>query len=182
MSEFVLEKPLWVGIFGAILTVLAVQWWINSGRSEAIRTAIGTLLLTLVLVGTGCLIETEQESLRTMLYQTANDLQNNRKSDVLNAIYSNPTEQVIAAKKYVDEGTYTFDAASIKKIHSIEVSGPKSARRAIVKMNVYVEGRFDGYAAKVPRYVEVTLYRVGDRWLVYDFTHNQPLAGFKIDP
>lgn len=182
MLEFVLEKPLWVGILGGILTVVAVQWWISSGRREAIQIAIGTLLLTLVLVGAGCLIETEQESLRTMLYQTADDLQNNRKLEVVNAIYSHPTEQVIAAKKYVEEGTYTFDAASIKKLHSIEFSGPQSARRAIVKMNVFVEGRFDGYAAKVPRYVQVTLYRVGDRWLVYDFTHDQPLSGFKIDP
>jgi hypothetical protein len=182
MIEFVLEKPLWVGILGAILTVVAIQWWIRSGRREAMLLAIGILMLTFAFVSAGNLIETEQESLRTMLYQTADDLKNNRKSEVTTAIYTNPTEQVVAAKRYIEEGTYTFEAASIKKIHSIEFSGPKSARRAIAKMNVFVEGRFDGYGAKVPRYVEVTLYRVGDQWLVYDFTHDEPLSGFKIDP
>lgn len=182
MLELVLEKPVWVGILGGILTVVAAYWWISSGRREAIQIAVGTLLLTLILVSVGCFIETEQESLREMLYRAADDLQNNRKSDVANAIYSNPTERVVTAKRYLDEGTYTFEAASIKKLHSIEFSGPESARRALVKMNVFVEGRFDGYVAKVPQYVEVTLYRVDNRWLVYDFTHDQPFAGFKLDP
>jgi hypothetical protein len=182
MVEFVLESSWWVGAVGAILTVAAIQWWISSGRREALQIAIGTLLVTLVLVGVGYLIETEQESLRSMVYQTADHLQNNRNSEVVKAIYNHPTEQVLAAKRYIDEGKHTFDAASIKKLHSIDFSGPSSARRAIVKMNVYVEGRFDGYLVKVPRYVEVTLYRVGDRWLVYDFTHDQPLSGFKVDP
>ncbi len=182
MVEFVLENPLGVGIVGGILTAVAIQWWFSTGSREAIPIAIAITLFSLVLVGVGFLIETEQELLRKMLFQTANDLQYNRKAELVNAMYRHPSERVIAAKRYIEEGAYTFDAASIKKLHSIEFSGPESARRAIVKMNVYVEGRFEGYLAKVPQYVEVTLYRVGDHWLVYDFTHDQPLSGFKIDP
>ncbi len=182
MLELIFEKPWWVGIMGAILTVVAAQWWINSGRREAIQIAIGTLLLTFILIAVGVWVETEQETLRAMLYQTADDLQNNRKDKVASAIYSDPSEQVVAAKKYLNDGVYAFDVATIKKLHSIDISGPKSARRALVKMNVFVEGRFSGYTAKVPQYVEVTLYRDGDRWLVYDFTHDQPFAGFKVDP
>jgi len=182
MLELILESPWWVGIVGGILTVAAGQWWIGSGRREAIQVAIGTLLVTLILVAIGVLVETEQESLRAMLYQTADDLQNNRASEVAAAIYGTPSSQVIVARDYLDEGLYKFEVASIKKLHALEIAGPQSARRALAKMNVFVEGRFNGHRLKIPQYVEVTLYRVDDRWLVYDFTHDQPFAGFKIAP
>ena len=182
MLELVLERPLWVGVVGTILTIVAVQWWISSGRREAIQIAIAALVVSLMLVAIGVLVETEQESLRGMLYRTADDLQNNRKPEVASAIYSTPSEQVIAAKQYLNEGSYVFEIASIKKVHSIEFSGPQSTRRALVKMNVFVEGNFNGYAAKIPQYVEVTLYRVKDHWFVFDFTHDDPFAGFKLEP
>jgi hypothetical protein len=161
---------------------MAAQWWISSSRREAIQIAAGALVLTVLLVAISLRVETEQESLRAMLYETADHLQNNRKSQVAAAIYSTPSAPVVSARDYLNEGLYTFETASIKKIHSIDLSGPKSSRRALVKMNVFVEGTFNGYTVKVPQYVEVTLYRVNHQWLVYDFTHDQPFTGFKIDP
>ena len=157
----------------------AAVWWLNSGRREAILVAIGTLVLTLGLVALGVWVETEQESLRAMLYQTADDLQKNRKSQVIAAIYELPTDAVIEAKGLLNQKSYTFEYAAIKKIHSLEISGPPLARRAIVKMNVFVEGTLGGYKAKAPQYVEVTLYRVNDRWLVYDFIRENPMVGIQ---
>jgi len=179
MLDMVLEKPWIVGILGGVATVAAAIWWLNSGRREAIVVSILALCLTLGLVGIGVWIETEQEALRSMVYQTANDLQNNRKTEILAAIYESPSDAVTEAKALLNERVYSFEVASIKKIHSIEFSGPASARRAIVKMNVFVEGTFGSHKIKVPQFVEVTLYRVNDRWLVYDFIRDQPFAGFQ---
>ncbi len=177
--ETVFENPWLVGIVGGLITIAAAVWWLNSGRREGILVAIGVLVLTLGLVALGIRVETEQESLRVMLYQTADDLQNNRKNQIMTTIYELPTDAVIEAKGLLNQKSSTFEYAAIKKIHSIEFSGPPSARRAIVKMNVFVEGTFGGYQAKAPQYVEVTLYRVNDRWLVYDFLRDNPMVGIQ---
>lgn len=179
MIELVLEKPWLVGVFGGALTLAAFQWWLSTARREAIQTTGVIFIVTVALVTMGVLVETEQESLRAMLYQTADDLKNNRKSEVLSAIYDRPSEEVVEAKKFINEEIYRFEEASIKKLHAIELSGPQFERRALVKMNVFIQGQFGGMTAKIPRYVELTLYRVEDRWFVYHFTHDQPLAGFQ---
>lgn len=179
MLETVLENPSLVGILGGLITTAGAIWWLNSGRREGILIAISALVLTLGLVALGIRVETEQESLRAMLYQTADDLQNNRKSEIMATIYDLPSDAVIEAKGLLNQKSTTFSHAAIKKIHSLEISGPPSARRATVKMNVFVEATFGGYQAKAPQYVEVTLYRVNDHWLVYDFLRDNPMVGIQ---
>lgn len=179
MLEIVLESPWVVGAIGALLTVVAAYLGLRSGRPGGLWAAAAALVLTLLLVAIGVWVETEQESLRAMIHRTASDLQNNRRAEVIAAIYDNPTDEVLEARRLLEQKIYRFDFAAVKKIHEIKISGLKSERRAQVKMNVFVEGQFGSYKLKVPRFVELTLYRVGDRWLVYDFKHDQPFAGFQ---
>ncbi len=162
--------------FGAILLI----GWIRSGQTEALYAALAIGVATAILFGVGWSIETENEGLRRMLFKTADDLENNRYEAVLATFYDRPEEAVIAARSMLESKKYLFTAARIKKIHSIEFAGPNEARRAVVRMNVFVEGTFHSYQAAVPRYVELSLFRVGKEWKVVNFTHQDAFEGFKV--
>ena len=78
MIETILEQPWWVGILGAIVTIGIGVAWLQSGRREIGWGAVGALILTIILVAVGLVVETERESLRRMIYATAEDLENAR--------------------------------------------------------------------------------------------------------
>lgn len=178
--ETILEQPWGVAIVGGLMSLVLLIGWIKTGQNEAMYAGLGLAVLTAVLFAVGWSIETENESLRKMLFATADDLENNRYEAVLATIYDRPGDEVITARSMLESKKYLFTAARIKKIHSIVFEGPQETRRAVVRMNVFVEGTFHSYQVAVPRYVELTLYRVGKEWKVFDFTHQDAFEGFKV--
>jgi hypothetical protein len=179
MLDLILEQPIVVVALGGLVSIALLFGWLQTGQKGPLFTALGVALITAVLATIGFRIETENESLRAMLYKTADDLENNRISEVTAVIYAKPSDDVIQARSMLETKKYVFTAARIKKIHEIDFSGPASERRAVVRMNVFVEGTFFGYTASVPRFVEITLYRVDGRWQVHHFIHDDPFEGFK---
>jgi hypothetical protein len=179
MIPFILENPIGVAVIGGAAVLFALVAWLQTGQSKVLYVVLATIAVTAILVTVGVKIETEPESLRKMLYETANDLENNRFPDVIRAMCESPSEAVRNAKTLLETNKYVFSGARVKRIHTIDFSGPAAERRAMVKMNVFVEGRLGGFQGGIPRYVELTLNRVGQKWKVSDFSHADAFEGFK---
>ncbi len=179
MIPFILENPIGVAVVGAGAALLALVVWMQTGQSKVLYLLLAAIVVTVILVMIGMKVETEPESIRKMLYQTASDLENNRFPAVIGAIYESPSQAVLNAKSLLETNKYIFSAARVKRIHTIEFSGPATKRRAAVKMNVFVEGRLGAFQGGIPRYVELTLDRVGQNWKVSDFSHADAFEGFK---
>ncbi len=179
MIEFIFENPIGVALVGAGLALLAFITWVQTGESKILYLFLAILVISIALVGVSWRVVTEREELTAMIYQTASDLENNRFSAVIEAMYERPSEAVLNAKSLLKTEKYVFSAARVKKIHKMSFSGPVDRRQGLVTMNVFVEGRLGSFQGGIPRYVELTLVRINGEWKVTDFSHADAFEGFK---
>jgi hypothetical protein len=176
---WILEQPLTLVCLGVLAVVACLIAWYQSGRVEAAYAALLLLPATAGLVALSYLVETEQESLRQMLFQSAHLLENNRLEEAESGIYDRPSEAVLAARDLLRAKTCRFEAVRIKKIHAMEVSGPALGRRAKVSMNAFVEAQLQGQQVRLPIYIEAILYRVDEQWKLYDLSYDRPTRGWR---
>jgi hypothetical protein len=179
LIELILEKPGWVLAAAVAASLIALWSWIQTGQSKLLYLSAGVLAFGGILFAVGSYVETEQEFVRKFVFDTAASLEANQFDRVRASIYDRPSPAVLSAVAMLDSKNVHFDAARVKKIHSLEFSGPESARRAQIKMNVFVEGLIANHQLKVPAYVEVVLYKVDGQWKVQDFRYDHPMEGFK---
>ncbi len=71
----------------------------------------------------------EREQCTREIYEVAAAVEQNLKSQVLASIYAKPTEAVRAAEAIYEKSE--FKQASITKLHSLEITGPNTARKPI---------------------------------------------------
>lgn len=177
MIETILESPWVVLAVGLVCSFAFFQVWLQMARTEGLWLSGGTLILSIALVVLGVYTETEKEVTIREVTQMASDLEKNFQDKISAAIYSKPTQEVIAAHELYKRSD--FRQATITRIHSIEITGPTSARKAEIKMNVFIEASLGGMQVRAPRYVELTLYFVDKHWRVYDFKHADAFQGLK---
>ena len=177
MIDLILESPFIVAVIGSVI-VLALLWlWLQTGRIALLWTAIATLAIFAGLYILGNTIETDRENLTKMLDATTAELRNNEFEKLKNRIHPAADVPVRNLVQYA-EG-FHFDYAAIKKVHEMSFSGQKPDEKAVVKMNVVVEVTGHGIHQTIPRYVELTLYRVEDQWLIFDVRHEEPTYAFR---
>ncbi len=177
MIEMILERPSIVAIAGLVV-VLATLWtWLQSGNKLVIWVALALFLLFAGLTLTGYFVQTDKEQLVTWLDQTAQELESNQFDVVRKKFHPGGDSAVAMLESW--ENRLVFSYARIKRIHSIEFDGPSANLHAKVKMNVLVDVQFQGNEQKIPRYVELSLYRVNGQWLVAGLRHEEPTYGFK---
>jgi hypothetical protein len=177
MIDFILENPwivLGVGLAVAVGVLIA---GLQSGRLGLLWAAGGAVILAFALCYLGHAVVTERESVVAMLTETAAAMERNDHAAVFEAIYPNPSAVVLASKQSLP--FLKIEAFQITKIFEIQFSGATSARRAKVALNVVLKGSHRDFQLNVPRYLEIVLYRLKGKWLVYDYTDADPMQGFK---
>ena len=177
MIDTVLERPISVGIIGGIFSIAALWLWLQTSMKPLLYLGLASILLTFVATSSGISIETPLEQLLRYLEETAAELQKNEIDKVIAKIH--PAATFGLRELETTAQSLQFEIASIKKIHQIIIAEGKPSPKAIVKCNVFVELIFQGSRFKIPRYVELTLYQVDGKWLVYDVIHKEPTYGFK---
>ena len=175
--DILFESPLLVGGIGIAVLAATIFGFVQTGSKAALYAAIGILLLTVLLVFISLRVETEKEQLTSFIHQTASELENNNHAAILSRIHPNANTTV--GRAAAEMPRYEFTVADVTRIHELEIRSSAQPPTAIVKMNVVVEGTFDGFSGRVPRYVEISLEKVGDRWLVTDYQHDEPTKGFR---
>lgn len=176
--QFLLENSWMVGGLGFAISLATAYGWIQTGRKEALFAAAGILVLTIILIVVSMQVETDGEAIRKMIYQTADDVENNRRDAVLKRIHPSAVEILERARAEIQN--YEFNRADVTQIHEITVNSKAQPAQATVKMNIIAGGSFSGFTSNgVPRYVEFTLYKSGKEWMVFDYSHSEPLAGFR---
>lgn len=176
MTEFLFETPYIVGFIGALLTGLSLFGWIQTGNKFAAYAGLGFLLLTVLVVLMNVYVVTDRETIRVVLSQTAQELEENRFEAIKKRIHPDHTQQVATAMTLLPR--IKFDVATVTRVHSIEMSKLGNKPTARVRMNVYVEVQSDVMPAKVPRWVQVDLEKAGKEWLVVDFVHKEATFEF----
>jgi hypothetical protein len=176
---WIFEQPLTLVGLGVLGVVACVIAWYQSGRAEAAYAALLLLPVTAGLVAWSYLVETEHESLRHMLFQSARLLENNQLEEAESGIYDRPSEAVLAARDLLRAKACRFEAVRIKKIHTMELSGPDLGRRAEVSMNAFIEANLQGQQIKLPIYIEAVLYRVDGQWKLFDLSYDRPNRGWR---
>jgi hypothetical protein len=176
MSEYFFEHPYIIGTLGALLTGLSLFGWIQTGNKVAVYLALGTLVLTSFLVWLNLYVETDREQIHAVLKETAAELQDNRFEAVKNRIHPDHTQQVASAISMLPR--LKFEVARITGVHAIDLSKVGKNPAARVRMNVYVEVQTDFMPGKIPRWVQLDLEKLNDRWLVIDFQHKEATFEF----
>ncbi len=176
MLEYVVDHPLWIGFFGLFIAGATFLGWIQTGNKLALGTALSAALLTILALAYSYGTESEKEKIEGMLHQTASDLEDNRFDAVYARIHRSAPE--LRSRAESELRRYRFSMAKVTRIKKIEIDEKHAPPMAKVEMNVVVEGSFDGFTGKAPRFVELYLYKEGSNWLVYDYSHREPMAGF----
>lgn len=177
MSTLLLENPLLVGFLGAVLTMLAGFAWLQTGRRSILQATVGMLALTIVLVLINVNITSERERIEAILYTVADALGKNDLPAIYSAIHPTAAETVKQAKAELPK--YKFSEARVTGIKDIQVNFTTKPATAIAEFNVFVAVTFQGNKFDVRRFVRVYFMQHEERWLVHDYEHFEPTAGFR---
>ncbi len=177
MVQLFLESPIVLGVGGLCAAGLAGFFWTQTGNKPAGWTAIALLLLTLGLVALSVQIETDQEKITSMLHNVASGLQRNDHAYVIRHIHPEASATVQRAKTELPR--YKFSEARVTRIKAITVDATRKPETAVAEFNVVVALTFDGYSGQVPRFIKLYLAKSDGVWLVRDYEHSEPTAGFR---
>ncbi len=177
MIQFLLESPVSIVIVGFSCAILAGFIWTQTGSKPAAITAVTLALLTLGLVVFSLQVETDRERITRMLDEVANALQRNDRDFVLSHIHPQAATTVQRAKAELPR--YNFSEARVTRIKSIMVDASRQPETAVAEFNVLVALTVEGFNGRVPRFVKLYLAKHEGRWLVRDYEHAEPTAGFR---
>lgn len=177
MLNFFLESPVYIAIVGLIATVICLVAWINSAHKAALWATVASVIVTLILLVVEQSVVTYQEEIVGQLHEVADHLANNRRDQAIASIHPAAIQTIQQAKAELPK--YEFSEARVTAIHRIEIDGEAKKPRAVARFNVFVALSVSGQTYRIPRFVEVTLYREDGRWYVYHYRHAEPTAGLR---
>lgn len=177
MKELLLGSPMIIGIAGLAIAALAGFYWSQTGYKAALATAVGIAIVTLLLIIMGLQLETDREKVEKTLHSVAAALQRNDYEAVYSVIHPSATAGVARARAELPN--YEFDEARVTHIKIIKIETSRKPKTAIAEFNVRVGLKFQGQNFNIPRFVKVYFVKEGDRWLVRDYEHYEPTAGFR---
>ncbi len=168
--QTILESPWIVGLMGLFVAGLCFFLWTQFGNRSWLAATVGVVVATVVMLIVSLSVRTDREQITEMLHDVGAALQRNDHAFVLARIHPQASEAVQRAKSELN--SYHFTEARVTRIKSIEIDADDAVAQFNVMVNVKEFGR------RVPRFVKVYLKRVNDRWLVRDYEHSDPTAGF----
>ena len=177
MVQLILESPIVMGIGGLCAAGLAGFLWTQTGHKAAAWVAIVLLLSTLGLIVLSLQIETDQEKITHMLHDVAAGLQRNDRDYVIDHIHPQAAAAVQRAEAELPH--YKFTEARVTRIKAITIDASRQPETAVAEFNVVVALTLDNFSGHAPRFVKLYLTKQNGRWLVRDYEHDEPTAGFR---
>ena len=175
----ILENPLGIGIFGAVITGLLVVVAKQLGDRRAIHAAFATAVVTLVLCIVSMNIETEQEKLTRTIYEVAAAVRANDHNRALSYMHPNATPATQRAKSEISR--FKFNEAKVTSIKSVLINDstkpPTATTEFIATMKVTGDESYYGMKGGGVRLLIVTWVKQGDRWLIHDYEHRDVREG-----
>jgi|JI9StandDraft_2_1071091.scaffolds.fasta_scaffold12898_3 hypothetical protein len=176
--SFFFESPVYLGICGLLVVIIAGVAWANTANKYALWTAGGAIIVTAILLLVEHNVVTYREEIVNRLNEVADHLQNNRYDEAISAIHPAAENSIQMAKAELPN--YDFREARVTTIHSIDIDGQTKKPRAVAEFNVVVALTVNGQSFdRIPRFIRVTLYRENDKWYVFDYSHSDPFEGFR---
>ena len=172
MLEILLERPVMIGAIGAIITIATFYAWMQTGIKQLLPSSIALAIATVMLIVLSVTIETEQEILRRFVYETASELESNQHQKVIAKIHPQASENLQDARLRLPQ--IQFTAARIKTIHEIQLKRNRTGVNAIITMNAYIDASYGERAGRAPRWIQLTLEKTNDKWLMVDFQQREP--------
>ncbi len=187
MQSFFFESPFLLGIVGGFLSAVAIVVWTQLPDAKGQRIALSSALLfsamTIGLVLLSMWIETDQEKIESTLHRVAAALESNDHPLVYSYIHPNATEGIQHAKGELPR--YKFNDARVTRIKEIQVVPDSVPPTAIAEFNVVVNVDIGNNNGRAARFVRVYFMQRDDCWLIRDYEHFEPTAGFRnlpVDP
>lgn len=172
MYDFLFESPLYIGGLGLVVTILTAYGWLQTGNPIALRSAVGLLIATVVLVAVNLFVVTDREAIRQYLLDTAAELQRNEVAKVKTRIHPDATQMIL--NLMAELPSIRFTTVRIKSFHAIDLSPARNPSSVTVRMNAVVEGERLGQQGTVPRWVRVNLEKYQGQWKIVDYDHREP--------
>lgn len=176
MESLFFEGPIWIGLCGVFVVVVAAYFWTQTGNKPALYTAAAAGLLTLILVMVNIQVVTQREELRDIMRDIATNLEQNNHDAVI--AYIHPNAQPVVQRAKSELNNYEFSRAKITRIKDIIVNNNSQPPTAIAEFNVVVEISGQGHKLTVPRFIKAYLMQKDGKWLVNDYEHFEAAAGF----
>lgn len=169
----VLFEQFWaIAIVGAIITAMTVYAWLQTGNSNILKGAVGIAILTVILLAVNVYVVTDREVVRDLIFEMAGELERNESEKVLQRIHPVPTDMVKYRSRQLEH--IKFNSVRVTRIHAIEINRTGTATRAVVRMNVAAEAESQSLRGKAFRWIQLTLNKVDQRWLVSDIEDRDP--------
>lgn len=172
------EKPLLLGLLGAITAVVLGFLWYQTGRKPLLYGLGLVLVLTAAGMMTASWVITEREAVEGALRAAARAVERNDMEEVMKSIHSQAPH--IRSQVQAEFPRYEFHEIKIKSNLEITFDNPRHPTEATAKFNVVVSGsERDGLIKnrRVPRYVIVTFRKEGNDWRVYSYQHDDAGEG-----
>lgn len=177
MEAFFFENPLWLGICGAFVTIVAAVLWVQTGARSAAVTAVVACILTILLVLVSLRVETDREKLIRTIHEVAEAVESNDLERVLTHVSPNATQGLLRARQELPQ--YTFREARMTRLKSIVINRNSTPPTAIAEFSVIVDVGADGHQTRLPRFVKAYFVENAGRWLVRDYEHFDAAEAFR---
>lgn len=184
MLTLLLENPIWIGLTGVLFSCMAIVLWTQLPDRKSQRIAFVSALvlsgLTIFLVVLNILVQTERERIEDTLHTVSAALEKNDLPTVYSYIHPNATEGLQRAKGELPQ--YHFNDARVTRIKDIQVNLDTKPNTAVAEFNVVVDVNVGQNKGRAARFVRVYFMQRDGRWLVRDYEHFEPTAGFRSLP
>lgn len=180
---WLLENPMSVLVLGGITGLVFGAIWLQTGRKIELYIMLAIMIGVVGVLVAGNVWKSERQQVKTTLYQVARDVERNDVAAVLEHLHPRMSE--VRQRAEMEMPMYKFEEVKIKRNLEIDIFPDESPPRAVTSFNVVVvasdrSGLING--KHVPRFVDVTFLKVGDRWLIADYDHKDARDGFKKRP
>ena len=171
------ETPSYILSLGGLTIACLLGGWLQlRQRWLAILTG-ASIAITASLLALEQYVITPVEEVELTLRQIARDLETNELPKLLEHIHSKaPDIRRLAETEFRN---YFFESVSIKSNLEIEVDTSPEPFKAEAKFNVVARGRLSQGSSetlRVPRLVNVTFLKEGDRWKAVGYEHRPPFG------
>lgn len=177
MEVFFFENPLWLGICGAFVTIVALVLWMQTRARSAAVTAFVACLLTILLVLVSQRVETDREKLIRTIHEVADAVESNDLERVLRHVAPNAQQGLTRARQELPQ--YTFREARMTRLKSLLVNRSSTPPTAVAEFSVIVDVGAGGSGTRIPRFVKAYFVEDAGRWLVRDYEHFDAGAAFR---
>jgi hypothetical protein len=174
MQEFLLESPWMLGFAGIAVSLACLIAWSQLGQRWLLLMIGIFVVLTCLAIMLSLWIETDRERIRLLIHSSADDLKHGRLARVRALVHPQASPSVQRIQSELER--YRFDDVRITAVHEIESVPGHHPPKIVAQLNAAVEGSVQHFHGKGVRLIKLTFLKSGDKWLVQDLEHDDPLA------